>query len=150
MNEPKLEWYSRIGKDEKYALDNNVYAGTHTEGNPITVSLQLWNNRWGVEDVEPLEDFHINMFFKNKEDSALLQYCTVTLNEADVLSLAITEDIATLEFPKPIVLSGTKNDGTTKNNQDHFITLQFTFQANGEDLKENDLKSLFFEIIKDE
>lgn len=150
MNAPKLEWYSRMEVDEKYALDNNIYAGTYTSNNPITVYLQLWNNRWGTEDVESLFDFHINMFFKDKEDSALINYCTVILNNADVLGMVYTDGYVTLEFPESITLSGIKNDGTTKNNPNNFITLQVIFDAEGTELKENDLKSLFFEIVKNE
>lgn len=47
-----------------------------------------------------------------------------------------------------ITLSGTKNDGTEENNPNHYISLDFTFKtSNNTKLKENDLKSIFFEIV---
>lgn len=150
MSEAKIEWYTRAGSDEKFALDNDVYAGTYTEGHPIIVDLQLWNNRWGTVDVDPLSDFYINIYFKNIEDSALLDYCTVILNNSENLSMTRSGNRMTLIFPKPVTLSGVKNDGTSKNNPNHFINLQFIFQADGADLKDNDLKALFFEIIKND
>lgn len=150
MEGPKIEWYSRVGTDAKYAPDNNVYAGTYTKKHPLVIYLQLWNNRWGTEDVESLDNFYINMFFKHKEDSVLLEHCTVILNDSEVLNLNRSGDLATLEFPRAISLSGTKNDGSSKNNADHFLTLQLTFDAGDAELKENDLKSLFFDIVKNE
>lgn len=44
MEDAKIEWYSKVGSDEKFALDNDIYAGTYTDGHPIVVTLQLWNN----------------------------------------------------------------------------------------------------------
>ena len=30
MESPKIEWYSKTGSDEKFAQDNDIYAGTYT------------------------------------------------------------------------------------------------------------------------
>ena len=150
MESPKIEWYSKTGSDEKFAQDNDIYAGTYTKGHPISVDMQLWNNRWGTEDVEPLEDFYINMYFKDKEDVSLFEFCTVVFNGGDILGMERTEDKMTLVFPKAVTISGKKNDGTSKNSSNNFISLQFIFQAGEAELKEHDLKSLYLEIIKND
>ena len=46
------------------------------------------------------------------------------------------------------MLSGTKNDGTLDNNKDHYINIEFQFDAEGSKLKENDLKDMYFQIIQ--
>lgn len=150
MEAPKIEWYSKTGSDEKFAQDNDIYAGTYTKGHPISVDMQLWNNRWGTEDVEALEDFYINMYFKDKEDASLFEYCTVVLNSGEILGMERTKDKMTLVFPKAVTISGQKNDGTSKNNPNNFISLQFIFKADDVELKEHDLKSLFLEIVKND
>ena len=88
------------------------------------------------------------MFFKDKEDTALFEYCTVIFNGGDILGMERTEDKMTLVFPKKVTLSGQKNDGTSKKNPNNFISLQFVFQAGDAELKEHDLKSLFLEIVQ--
>lgn len=147
MEDAKIEWYSKVGSDEKFALDNDVYAGTYTDGHPIVVTLQLWNNRWGTADVLPLKDFFINMYFKDREDKNLFEYCSVRMGN-EILSFIENGTYVTLEFPKAVEISGIKNNGIAKDNPKNFIELEFTFRADGANLKEHDLKSLFFEIKK--
>lgn len=149
MKEPKLEWYSRVGSDEKFALEDDVYAGTYTGKASLVVELQLWNNRWGTEDVQPMEDFYINAYFKEKEDSSLFDCCKILLGEHESASFVGKGAKKTLSFEKEIKLSGTKNDGKTEGNDDHYIALTFIFNStDGSELKENDLKSLYLEIVK--
>lgn len=148
MEKAKITWYAKLSSEEKYEPANELYAGTYAEDNKIVVDLQIWNNRWGGEDVEALEDFYLNMFFDTAEDKSLFDYCTVVLNGSDILSLEIVGQHASLALPGNVKLSGTKNDGASKGNEDHFLTLSFMFNASGAKLKENDLKTLFFEIVK--
>ena len=108
----------------------------------------MWNNRWGTVDVNSLTNFLINIYFDYIEDNSLFDYCSVVLNNSDILNIKKSGSVGVLEFPQTITLSGTKNDGTEENNPNHYISLDFTFKTNNEiKLKENDLKSLFFEII---
>lgn len=146
MEKPIITWYSRLGEDT-YAAQSEIYAGTYTKESNINVDIQIWNNRWGTEDVEPLENFSLNIYFDTLEDSALLQCCKVALGGTDELSLIISGQKATVSFPEAIVLSGVQNDGTSANSQDNYIYLKFTFSAPNYQLKENDLKSLHFEIV---
>jgi hypothetical protein len=146
MNKPYITWYSRIG-DDTYAAQSEIYAGTYTKKENIRVDIQIWNNRWGTEDVESLNSFALNMYFDSLEDSALLQCCKVILGGTDELPLIITGQKATVSFPDAIMLSGVKNNGASANSQENYISLTFEFSASEYRLKENDLKSLYFEII---
>lgn len=146
MDKPNITWYARIG-DEAYAAHKEFYAGTHTKEEKISVDMQIWNNRWGTEDVEALSDFTLNMYFDSLEDSALLQCCKVIMGGSDELPLIISGQKATVSFPDEVVISGLKNDGTSVNCKKNFIVLTFEFSAPDYRLKENDLKSLYFEII---
>lgn len=146
MNSPIITWYSKIG-DATYEAQSEIYAGTYTKEEKISVDIQIWNNRWGVEDTESLEDFILNIYFDNLEDSALLQCCKIILGGTDELSLMISNQKATISFPDTVTLSGVKNDGTSANSKENYISLTFEFDAPGYQLKENDLKSLYFEIV---
>ena len=143
----KLEWF--VKKDNTYEQLDEIYAGSYTDKKPISVTMQLWNNRWGTSDAEPLTDFYMLMSFKNKEDSVLLDYCNVTMGET-TLTKTRSGDKVILGIPTGTKISGTKNNGKESNpkNSDHFINLKFTFDAFGQNLKENDLKELYLEIIK--
>lgn len=146
MDKPIISWYSRIG-DETYQAQSELYAGTYTKEEKISVDIQIWNNRWGTEEVETLENFSLNIYFDTLEDSVLLQCCRVILGGLDELSLIITGQKATVAFPDTVKLSGMKNDGSSANSSDNYIALTFEFEASNYRLKENDLKSLYFEII---
>lgn len=149
MKEPKLEWYSRVGADEKFALENDVYAGTYTGQEPLVVEMQLWNNRWGTEDVQAMENFSINAFFKETEDAALFDACSVLVGNRIAAAFVGDGKKKTLQFEKKITLSGTKNNGKSEGNDDHYLSLTFIFRTQaGETLKENDLKTIYFEVVK--
>ena len=146
MNKPIITWYAKIG-DEAYSAQKEFYAGTHTKEEKISVDIQIWNNRWGTEDVEPLSDFVLNLYFDSLEDSALLPCCKVILGGTDELPLIVSGQKASVSFPDEMVISGVKNDGTSVNSKANYIALTLEFSAPEYRLKENDLKSLYFEII---
>lgn len=147
MKDSQITWYAKLSTDKEYTQSNSLYAGTYTQDNNIQVNMQIWNNRWGTEDVKDLTNFIINIYFENVEDSALFDYCSITLNNTDVLTINKSANIATLEIPADATISGKHNDGTIKNNN-NYIRLDFVFSAPQDiKLKENDLKSLYFEIV---
>ena len=148
MDAPKITWYAKLSSDVEFNQTNEIYAGTYTSDNEIKVNIQMWNNRWGTVDVNSLTNFLINIYFDYIEDNSLFDYCSVVLNNSDILNIKKSGSVGVLEFPQTITLSGTKNDGTEENNPNHYISLDFTFKtSNNTKLKENDLKSIFFEIV---
>lgn len=148
MEDPKITWYAKLNKESQYEETNDYYAGSYTPGHPIDVDIQIWNNRFGLEDVANLADFYIVISFEHVEDSALFDYCTIVLDDANIIPLKKSGKKAILELPDTVVLSGTKNDGTLDNNKDHYINIEFQFDAEGSKLKENDLKDMYFQIIQ--
>jgi len=149
MLKPKLQWFGKIKSDTAYEGTNDFFAGTYDGKDPLSVSIQLWNNRWGKEDCEDLKNFYITMSFKDFEDNALLEYCHVTVNGSEVIYPEIANKIATLPIPNSIVIKGTKNDGTAEKNKSNYLQLDFVFQAPEVHLKENDLKTIVFNIIEE-
>ena len=148
MEQPNITWYAKLDKEEQFEATTDFYAGTYTPSHKISVDIQVWNNRFGLKDVETLSNFYILAYFENIEDSALFDYCTVALNNSIILDLKKSGKKVILDLPDTISLSGTKNDGKLQGNESHYLNLEFVFDAEGEKLKENDLKSLFFQIVQ--
>ena len=148
MNEPKISWYSKLLSDERYSVNPNFYAGKYSDEDPVVVDIQLWNNRWGTETVEDLSDYDICFFFDRFEDSVLLNYCTVIHDESTIIPFNVSGQKAILEFDNKPVLSGKKNNGSSADNPSNFLQLRFMFSAVQQRLKDNDLKSLYFEVLK--
>ena len=144
----KPTWYAKTLADTKYSTEQRIYAGTYTDNNRITVDIQLWNNRWGTEDVDDLIDYDIAFFFDRLEDSALLDYCSIYKDETKPVSYHVTGKKAVLEFETMPTLSGGKNSGSSIEDTDNYLQLRFVFSAVGERLKDNDLKSLYFEVLE--
>lgn len=148
MEDPKITWYAKLNKETQYEETNDYYAGSYTPGHAIDVDIQIWNNRFGLDDVAMLSDFYIVVSFDRVEDSSLFDYCTIVLNDASIIPLKKNGKKAVLELPDTVKLSGTKNDGTLDSNVDHYMNLEFQFDAEGTKLKENDLKDMYFQIIQ--
>ena len=146
---PKISWYSKLSTDAKFAETEELYAGTHRPNKEIRVNIQLWNNRWGKTDVQDLTNFLIIMYFHDAEDAALLENCIIEYKNKEVTK-QIENNTATLLFDSEIAISGKANDGnsSTEATQQNYISFDFVFSATDKRLKEDDLKSLFFEIVE--
>ena len=148
MASPKISWYAKLLSDERYSVEPRFYAGRYTDNNQIVVDIQLWNNRWGSTTVDDLNDYDICFFFDRVEDSSLLDMCTVVYDNASTVSFSVSGRKAILQMDNKPVLKGTKNNGSSADNPNNFMQLRFIFDANGERLKDNDLKSLYFEVLE--
>lgn len=146
MDSPSITWYARQSTDA-YQADSEFYAGTYTKEKNLSVDMQLWNNRWGIDDVSNIDNAVVNFYFETIEDSSLLKNCTITLNGSDQLSTIVKNNKGSVVLNRS--LSGKKNNGDDSNidNTDNFVNLTFSFGAAGYTLKENDIKNLYFEVI---
>lgn len=146
FDKANITWYARQNKDA-YTADKNFYAGTYTRDKDLQVDIQIWNNRWGVKNVEDVKDAVLNFYFESQEDSALLKSCTIAVGGTDKLSTVVKGTTGSVMLNR--TLSGAKNDGddTNVDNQDNFIDVTFIFSASDKILKENDIKNLYFEIV---
>jgi len=148
MASPKISWYAKKITDSKYSVDSRFYAGKYTDNSQIIVDIQLWNNRWGSETVNDLTNYDICFFFDRIEDSALLNMCSVIYDNATSIPFNVTGNKAILQFTDKPILKGTKNNGSSADNPSNYLQLRFIFSASGERLKDNDLKSLYFEVLE--
>lgn len=147
MDKPKITWYAKLVSDDRYSVNPRFYAGRYNDEEPIIVDIQVWNNRWGTTDVEDLKSYDICFFFDKIEDSVLLSYCTVIYDGNTVIPFNVSGQKALLEFSAKPTLSGKKNNGSSADNTDHYLQLRFIFSATQERLKDNDIKSLYFEVL---
>lgn len=144
----KITWYTKLESDDKYSTTEEIFAGTYTGAKALKVCTKIWNNRWGTTDVDDLKNFTVKIFFENTEDSSLLQYLTVILNDSEELVLNIINNYALVDFMSNIVISGAKNNGIESENKDNFIKLDVKFNiGDNAALKADDIKNLYMEII---
>ena len=146
LAEPIIEWQARI-ENSSFVDTDDLYAGTYTEQTPIIAYLRIWNNKGGINTVQDLTDFNIIMRFRNTEDTALYEYCSLSYGNV-LLEKIIEKKYAIVKVPEYVRISGNNNDGTEEA-VDNYIDIKFLFQANSNvSLKENDLKELSFTIEK--
>jgi len=148
MEKPQITWCAKLRKQETFENGERFYAGTYVDSEPLLVDIQLWNNRYGLTDVESLKDFDIELYFDNVEDEALLDYCSIAITNKEQISLKRIGSRGIVQFPEPQVISGAKNNGDPAEAYNNYIGLTLSFAAAGKCLKENDLKSLNFEIVQ--
>ena len=147
MASPKITWYTKLVEDDEFEAGQQFYAGTYTDDNPIMLEIHLWNNRYGATDVDDLKDFELEFYFDKEEDSKLLDYCSIAVKGKEETTFRKVGNRGIVQFSTPITISGKKNDGDPETDTENYIALTFKFSAYGKNLKENDLKSLFMEVV---
>ena len=63
MLKPVITYSAKIHSFKSYDDTNEIFAGTYTHSSPIAIDVRIWNNRYGVFDVEDLRDFALNFYF---------------------------------------------------------------------------------------
>lgn len=147
MQKPILTWYVKLPTELEHTATNEKYLGTASSLHSIEVSLRLWNNRYGKEDVADLKSFAIRLSFSSLEDSALLKFCALKMNNVP-LEGQIVGGRLIFSIASGVQLSGKANNGLTADNGANFkdFVLTITIPKDAQ-LKENDLKNLFAEVI---
>lgn len=148
MKTPRISWYAKMDYGDIFQPKSSIYAGTYLIGETIDINIQLWNNRYGETDVESLTNFNLLMYFKDFEDSSLLDSCSIYLDNT-LLPMNIDNGKAVINFANSVSISGKANDGssTNINNRENFISLTVSFTNDNQTLKEHDLKQLVLEIV---
>lgn len=144
LSKPKITWY--IEEDNDYIQDDEYYLGSCTPDSEIKIKVQVWNNRYGKDNVENIPNARLAVYFDNIEDSVLLNYCHVAINDSAQKELPIM-------FGKGIIdlglLSGSSNNGSdTMDNIYNFKNITISFKDFPPTLK-NGLKNMFLDIELD-
>ena len=148
MTLPVITYSAKVSSATAYSDQDEIYGGTYTKETPISVDIRIWNNKFGLAEVQDLENFALNFYFSDIEDSVLLKYLNVEYNNEEKMLLEVKDGVATATFFKNIILKGTPNNGNDTDT-DNYIDLKVTFDATKDNiqLKSNDIKSLFIEIV---
>jgi len=148
LEKPRLTWNTRLAGNKDFSSARELFAGSYSSKNDIEAEIQLWNNRWGAEDVENLVDFNIRIAFEKFEDSALLPFCTVSFR-GKPLEMENMGTYAIAKMPIGYRILGQANNGIASENPGNFASFVFKFHVDDETIqfKENDLKSLYLEVI---
>lgn len=141
--DPIITWYVR--EEESFNPKSNHDAGVFTRGDLIEVEFQIWNNRYGEEDVDDLHNATLNFYFNSLEDSSLLKLCKIIVNDIEEIEPNILGNKASVQLGVNII--GKSNSGIEGESSGNFVNIKFTFNHGSYIIKENDLKSLYFEVI---
>lgn len=142
MKEPQISWYI-IENESVNLIDGEHYAGAYSPSNiEATFEIQVWNNKWGRDDIPDVENPILVLMFDTIEDRTLLQYCKVRIDNGPFKELEVLEDRATLPLYRP--LSGKSNKGTSSDANNYAqITIKFGPISYG---MKNGLKSLLVDL----
>lgn len=143
-NNSKITWY--ILEDEEYIQDDEYYLGSFSPDSEIQLKVQVWNNRYGRNNVESIPNARLAIYFDSIEDSMLLEYCTVSINDNNFTKIPVM-------FGKGIIdiglLSGNSNNGMDIiDNIYNFKNISISFKGFPTNLK-NGIKNMFLDIELD-
>lgn len=110
MKDPQISWHITERKSSNL-IDGEYFAGAYSPSDTEAIfDLQVWNNIWGTEDVSDIENPILVLMFNCIEDSKLLQYCKVSIDNGIYQDLEILEDRALIAIDR--ILSGKANKGS--------------------------------------
>ena len=149
MEKPMITYSVKAVDEKLYNDTSEYYAGTYTKNKPLQFLIRIWNNKYGIEEVEPLKDFAIKFYFGSFEDAPLIQFINVKYDTNKDTNIEIVDNIAVCTFWEPKILSGSVNNGKDSD-KDNYMDLAVEFDASGSEiaLKNLDMKSLYMEIVQ--
>ena len=115
MMAPKTTWYVLEDIDGLFEYSpkrTHDMEGSYAPGDTLSVKIQLWNNRLGMEDVQDATNAKLVVFFKNYEDNYLLKLCKVKLNNEEAKPVTIDMDRGIFNLG---TISGGANNGSDLN-----------------------------------
>ena len=138
--EPIISWY--IQDDNEYAQYDNYYLGAFNYQEKIILNIQVWNNRYGEDEVDSIDNAKLLLYFNNAEDVFILNYCKIYV-EGTLIKPTIEIDRGYAYIWK---LSGSINDGSdTTKNKNNFKDIQIVFSNLPANLRQG-LKEMFLDI----
>lgn len=139
----KITWYvkennSLTGKEEHHA-------GTFGKNDNLELEFQVWNNRWGVEEVDALKSPVLSFSFMHYEDSSLIDLCEIYVDGTS-MPVMKKDGVGTVLLGREI--KGLINDGDPDSsvNKQNYMNAKLVIKMSGKDIKENDLKRMYFEV----
>ncbi|MEK5433953.1 hypothetical protein MKY88_24435 [Lysinibacillus sp. FSL R7-0073] len=140
----KISWF--IKENDVYSEKKEHHAGTFRKDEKIVINMQAWNNRWGVKDAEDIISPVLSFRFDSFEDNALLRLCKVIVNQSLELPVTVKDNSAVVVIGETIIGRSNDGDENSYENKNNFIDIRLEIDIRDKDLKENDLKKMYFEL----
>lgn len=147
MMAPKTTWYVLEDIDGLFEYSpkrTHDMEGSYAPGDTLSVKIQLWNNRLGMEDVQDATNAKLVVFFKNYEDNYLLKLCKVKLNNEEAKPVTIDMDRGIFNLG---TISGGANNGSDLNT-DNYVEFELQIGVIPMNVK-SELKGLILDVEYD-
>ena len=109
MKNPELSWYL-ISAGDSVVIEKEHYLGAYTPDTiEMITNLQLWNNRYGQEIAKDIENSNLKITFSSIEDTKLLEYMQVKIDNNPYEDLTIINNEAIIPIQR--IISGEINVG---------------------------------------
>ena len=141
MSLPKITWH--ILEEEDYVQENEYYLGSFNTNDTISFEVQVWNNRYGQNNVDSIDNATLALYFENIEDSVLLNYCKVSVDSSSFEPLDIEVERGTINIGK--LYGGSNNGIANESTKYNYKNIKIEFKNLPYNLK-NNLKNMFLDI----
>lgn len=144
---PKIDIYTYSNIDENYSAEDDLYIGSFNTNTDNIIKIRIWNNRFGLYDVDEASNVYVTLFFDKFEDKILFENMTIKINDdEEFIPTPVSDKII---FPIGDI-SGKKNDGdsSSNNNKDNFKDIFIKISLSSKNLYEN-IKSMYIDLTHD-
>lgn len=144
MNKAKISWsvLEDIEGNKQFVQQMiNDADRTYSPGETYIKKIRVWNNRAGDEDILDALDSKLVIFFKNYEDSFLLNLCNIKIGDENPQKLNIDVDKGTFSLG---TISGRANHGMDAN-KENYKEFELQFGPIPSNMK-SELKSIIIDL----
>lgn len=141
MSLPNISWH--IFEDNEYIQDTEFYLGSFNPESNIVLDVQVWNNRYGQNTVQSIDNARLCIYFENIEDSSLLNYCSISVNSDSPMIPVVELNQVNANLG---ILSGDPNNGVVNDkNRINYKNVRIEFKGFPSNLRSG-LKNMFLDI----
>lgn len=138
---PIISWH--VLENDVFNEKEEYYLGNFEPLETVSFNLQLWNNKYGNENVDDIDNAKLSIKFEKLDDFILLNYCTVYINGVKESIDKVLEDKALVNIG---FLSGEKNNGLDEAfNEYNFKDIKLIFENIPTTIRQG-LKNIFLDV----
>lgn len=148
MNNPIISWFvlEEVNENDYVYIPKKKHEEDESlmPGNTMKLSIQIWNNRGGQENVKDANNAKLVAYFKNYEDNFYLKLLQVKVSDEEYKNLSIDLDRGYLDLGN---ISGKANNGSEMN-YDNYLNLELKLGPMPSNMR-SEIKDLILDIEHD-
>lgn len=124
------------------SISGEKYLGSFDTTQMFNIKIRIWNNRWGTEACEDIEELQLMLQFESIEDSSILNFMSVKID-------SIYDKTIDIYGNKGYINTGRSLSGSPNNGREEYVNnyIDVEFKIAEKLAVNNLLKNMYIDIV---